>query len=72
MPVPGMTLAAILVVDDEASITDAMEGILAEQGYRVKIASGVMEAIGILRSSVFDVVFTDLRFPDGSGLDILD
>ena len=72
MPVPGMTLAAILVVDDEASITDAMEGILAEQGYRVKSASGVTEAIGVLRSSVFDVVFTDLRFPDGSGMDILE
>ena len=29
----------ILVVDDEASITDAMQGILYERGYKVKVAA---------------------------------
>jgi two-component system, NtrC family, response regulator PilR len=68
-----MTRASrILVVDDEQSITGALELILGERGHEVRAAHGVAEATEALRrGGPFDLVFTDLRLPDGSGIDLL-
>jgi DNA-binding NtrC family response regulator len=63
--------ARILVVDDESSITGALEIILGERGYKVKTAGTVSEAAESLRDRPFDLVFTDLRLPDASGIDLL-
>jgi two-component system response regulator PilR (NtrC family) len=61
----------ILVVDDETSVTGALEIIFGEQGYTIKTAQTVAEAITFLGGSPFDLVFTDLRLPDSSGMDLL-
>src|SRR5918998_1142574 len=61
----------ILVVDDEASVTGALELVLGDRGHRVETAHGVRAASGLLKSAPFDLVFTDLRLPDGSGIDLL-
>ena len=63
--------ARILIVDDETSITGALDVILSEQGYQIKTASTVAEAIEILHERLFDLVFTDLRLPDASGIDLI-
>jgi DNA-binding NtrC family response regulator len=62
---------SILVVDDEPSITAALELVFADSGYEVTSAHGVGAASNILKTACFDLVFTDLRLPDGSGLDLL-
>ena len=61
----------ILVVDDETSVTSALEIILGEQGYEIRTAKSVAEAVGLLREAVFDLVLTDLRLPDASGIELL-
>jgi DNA-binding NtrC family response regulator len=61
----------ILVVDDETSITGALEIILGEQGHTVKTAQTVAAATDLLRDSPFDLVYTDLRLPQSSGMDLL-
>ena len=61
----------ILVVDDERSVTGALELILGERGHEVETAGGVTEAAEALKGRPFDLVFTDLRLPDGSGIDLL-
>jgi DNA-binding NtrC family response regulator len=66
-----MSQHRILVVDDEASITNALELILGESGYEVKVAKNVAEATALLRGRPFDLVFTDLRLPDSDGIDLL-
>ena len=49
----------ILVVDDEQSVTDALELILGDEGYDVKTADSVAEAVGLLSGGrPFDLVFT--------------
>jgi DNA-binding NtrC family response regulator len=63
--------AKILIVDDESTITGALEVILGEQGYRVKTAGKVSRAVELLHEQPFDLVFTDLRLPDASGIDLL-
>jgi DNA-binding NtrC family response regulator len=66
-----MSRHRILVVDDEASITSALELILGERGYEVKTAKNVGEATALLRGRPFDLVFTDLRLPDSTGIELL-
>ncbi|HEX8184301.1 MAG TPA: sigma-54 dependent transcriptional regulator, partial [Blastocatellia bacterium] len=62
---------AVLIVDDETSITDALGIILAELDCDVKVAGTVAEAMNLLRGSQFDLVFTDLRLPDATGIELL-
>jgi len=61
----------ILVVDDEASLRDALGRILAAEGYEVRQAGDGKEALGILGASPFDFVLCDLRMPVMGGLDLL-
>ncbi|MFP5264101.1 MAG: sigma-54-dependent transcriptional regulator [Blastocatellia bacterium] len=63
--------ARILIVDDETSITGALEMILGELGYKVKTAGTVSDAVKLLGGEPFDLVFTDLRLPDSTGIDLL-
>jgi DNA-binding NtrC family response regulator len=63
--------ARVLIVDDESSITSALEIILGEQGHEIKTASTVTQALGLFRDRPFDLVFTDLRLPDTSGIELL-
>jgi two-component system response regulator PilR (NtrC family) len=44
---------------------------LRREGYRIEAAPGGTEAMAALKSRTFDLVITDLRMPDGDGLQIL-
>jgi DNA-binding NtrC family response regulator len=62
----------ILVVDDEESITRALALILGDGGYDVSTAGRVAEAGALLDAGApFDLVFTDLRLPDATGIELL-
>ncbi|HEY3137677.1 MAG TPA: sigma-54 dependent transcriptional regulator, partial [Blastocatellia bacterium] len=61
----------MLIVDDESSITDALELIMRENGYDALSAGSAAEAVALLRDSPFDVVFTDLKLPDADGIELL-
>ncbi|HEX8179634.1 MAG TPA: sigma-54 dependent transcriptional regulator [Pyrinomonadaceae bacterium] len=61
----------ILVVDDETSVTGALEVILGEEGHEVRTAHTVRAAAELLRGRPFQLVFTDLRLPDASGIELL-
>lgn len=62
----------VLVVDDEADIRDLMEMTLMKMGLSVVTAHGVAEAKKQLDARRFSLVLTDMRMPDGSGLDVVD
>ena len=66
-----MSPGRILVVDDERSVTNALQLILTELGHRVDSGKSVGEASVLLKGSPYDLVFTDLRLPDASGIDLL-
>ena len=61
----------ILVVDDEPSVTGSMELILSEAGYEVQIAQTFSEATKILSETQVDLVITDLRLSDATGIDLI-
>jgi class 3 adenylate cyclase len=64
-------MAAILVVDDEPSARTTLALLLRYRGHLVREADGVVAAVRELRAEAFDVIVTDLRMPDGVGLDVL-
>jgi two-component system response regulator PilR (NtrC family) len=62
---------SLLVVDDEPDLLTVYELALVREGYDVETAASVSEACEVLEARAFDAVITDLRLPDGSGLDLL-
>ncbi|MBV7541285.1 sigma-54 dependent transcriptional regulator [Acidovorax sp. sic0104] len=65
------TPASILVVDDEPDLRVLYELTLLREGYRVETASSVQEAREQLKAHRFDAVITDMRLPDGFGMELL-
>jgi len=64
-------MARLLVVDDEPSARSTLALLLRRRGHHVIEADGVTTATKHLAEEVFDLVVTDLRMPDGDGLDVL-
>ena len=64
-------MAAILIVDDEPSARLTLGLLLRHRGHRVHEADSVEAATRALGRETYDVVVTDLRMPDGLGLDVL-
>jgi DNA-binding NtrC family response regulator len=62
---------SVMVVDDEPGIRTALRANFLRHGWTVETASGVGEAIRNCESRNFDLVVTDIRMPDGSGMDIM-
>jgi two-component system response regulator PilR (NtrC family) len=65
------TPAQVLVVDDEPDLRTLYELTLLREGYRVEAAGTVAEAWQLLQDRRFDAVITDMRLPDGLGLELL-
>lgn len=63
--------AHILVVDDEPDLRTLYELTLLREGYRVEAAATLGEAWAMLQDRKFDAVITDMRLPDGLGLELL-
>jgi DNA-binding NtrC family response regulator len=61
----------ILLVDDDISTLDALKMGLEKEDYKIFSAVSRNEAINIIKSNTIDIVISDLKLKDGSGLDIL-
>ena len=61
----------ILVVDDDSASVEAAIEVLEREGYALFAAAGGHEALDILAAENIDVVITDEKMPDLSGIDLL-
>src|SRR5215475_3965514 len=64
-------MAKVLIVDDEPGMRRILSVNLRRDSHVVVEASGALEAISLAGTEEFDVVLTDQKMPDGSGLDVL-
>jgi two-component system response regulator PilR (NtrC family) len=64
--------APVLVVDDEEDLRDLIEMTLLKMGLEVDTADGVIAAKKKLDSQPYALVLTDMRMPDGSGLEVVE
>ncbi len=64
-------LSRVLVVDDEADIRELIDLTLSRMGLAAECVGSVSEAQAALAAVTFDLCLTDMRLPDGEGLDIV-
>src|ERR1035438_5187709 len=65
------TATSVLIVDDEPGIRTALRASFLRHGWRVETAAGVREAVRNLEGKEFDLVVTDIRMPDGTGMEVM-
>jgi two-component system response regulator PilR (NtrC family) len=61
----------VLLVDDEKDLLDLLELALARMGLEVGRATNVKEALQQLGSHTYNLCLTDMRLPDGDGLEVV-
>ena len=61
----------ILIIDDEKDLCQLLGDTLSSHGYNVESANTRREAMSSLKSHSPDMVFLDLKLPDGDGLRLL-
>ncbi len=61
----------ILVGDDEQLVRSFLGRALKKGGHEVDMASNIGEVIEKLRADRFELIFIDLRMPEGSGTDLI-
>ncbi len=64
-------MTKVLVVDDERSMREFLEILLRKQGHDVLVAADVPGALAAASEGDLDLVVTDLRLGEGTGLDVL-
>ena len=62
----------ILIVDDESSIRQSLQGVLEDEGYKVSAAESGETCLEVLRKRAFDVVLLDVWLPGMDGLETLE
>jgi two-component system, NtrC family, response regulator PilR len=62
---------SVLVIDDEPSMTELLGIMLRKEGYQVTTAGSRAAAARALAQSPVDMVITDVKLPDGDGIEIL-
>jgi two-component system, NtrC family, response regulator PilR len=69
----GRAVAAsrVLVVDDERSMRELLSIVLRRDGYNVLIAESGKAALEILKRERVDILITDIRMPEMTGVDVL-
>lgn len=63
--------ARILIVDDERSIRELLEIFLKKEGFQVTSASSAEEGLAQAKSNEFDLIVSDIKMSDMSGIDLL-
>jgi CheY-like chemotaxis protein len=65
-------MARILLAEDDADVLLVVEHVLLDGGYEVDAATNLRDAGELLRSRNYDLVLTDGRLPDGTGMELAD
>jgi DNA-binding NtrC family response regulator len=64
------TRSSILIVDDDKSVADSLHLILSDAGFEIAVVHSFAAAVTLLKDAFFDLVITDLRLADASGIDL--
>jgi len=63
--------STVLIVDDERTLARAIKTFMTEAGYEAEVAGDAEKALELVEQMRPDVVFTDVRLPGMSGIDLL-
>jgi len=66
-----MTSKHVLIIDDEPDICELIEITLMRMGLKTQSAQNITDAHILLETEEFDLCLTDMRLPDGDGIDLV-
>src|SRR5918994_7489031 len=70
-PAVAAASSRVLVVDDERSMREVLTIVLKRDGYDVLVAEDGPAAVALLKQQRVDILITDIRMPQMSGVDVL-
>jgi two-component system NtrC family response regulator len=62
---------SILIIDDEKPQRDILTGYLKKKGYKILSAASGEEGIKYVKGNLVDIVFSDYKMPDKTGMEVL-
>src|SRR6516225_11249815 len=68
---PQAAVARLLIVDDEPSLCQLLEIAFRKEGYKVETTTSGQSAIQKIDSQAYDLIISDIRMSDISGIDLL-
>ena len=66
-----MSAKNVLIIDDEPDICELIEITLNRMGLDTRSAGNLAEAYNLINSEAFDLCLTDMRLPDGDGIEMV-
>jgi DNA-binding NtrC family response regulator len=63
-------MKSVLIIDDGANLRKLLARVIELEGYTVTQAGSIKEGLKILNQEVFQVVISDVKLPDGNGVDL--
>lgn len=67
-----MLMAKILIVEDDTTFSQLLEGFLRKHGHEIATAKNIKSALKLISENTFDLLLLDYRLPDGTGMDVLE
>jgi two-component system response regulator HydG len=64
-------MASILIIEDDSTFAQIIEGFLTKNHFEVTIVSNVAKALKLIAQQDFQLLLIDYRLPDGTGIDVL-
>ena len=64
-------MSRILVVDDESLMRDFLSESLTSHEYEVDSAENGAKALELMKNESYDVILTDFKMPNATGMDVL-
>ncbi len=64
-------MARVLILDDETHVLAVLQELMVSMGHEPVCCSSLDKGVRIAREQIFDLIFLDLDFPNGNGLDVL-
>ena len=64
-------MPSILILEDDITFSLMLKTWLGRKGFEVSSVSSVSDARSRIEDASFDLILSDLRLPDGDGIDLL-
>ncbi|TDQ10138.1 sigma-54-dependent transcriptional regulator [Pedobacter metabolipauper] len=64
-------MAKILIIEDDLTFSQILEGFLKKNGHEVTAVHDLKKSFQVLAQETFELLLVDYRLPDGTGLDVL-
>ena len=64
-----MSKVTMLIVDDDADMTETLADVLTDMGYEVAVAENGYQAIEMVRQNKYDVALMDIKMPGINGVE---